>query len=123
MVPPKRAKRVADEYYVITPAPSRGSKLGRFEDRGHAHSAGRADGDQAAAAAALAQQLRERRDEARAGRRERVADRDAAAFDVELERSIEPSGASRPSRSRQNFSDSHAFSVASVCDANASWIS
>src|SRR5690606_28747176 len=55
-----------------------------LEDRGHAHAAGRADRDQAAARASLVQQLRERRDETRSGRGERMPDRDAAALDVEL---------------------------------------
>jgi hypothetical protein len=38
-------------------------------------------------------------------------------------RSIAPSGRSSPSRSRQNFSYSQAFSVHSTCAAKASWIS
>src|SRR5688572_20628937 len=42
---------------------------------------------------------------------------------LSLPRSIDPMARSRPSRSRQNFSDSQAFSVTSVCAANASWIS
>ena len=40
-----------------------------------------------------------------------------------LERSIAPSGASRPRRSLQKTGSSHAFSVESTCEANASWIS
>ena len=38
-------------------------------------------------------------------------------------RSIAPSGSSRPSFSRANTGSRHAFSVASTCAANASWIS
>ena len=37
--------------------------------------------------------------------------------------SIEPSGASRPSRSLQKTGSSHDFSVESTCEAKASWIS
>src|SRR5271169_2560338 len=44
-------------------------------------------------------------------------------FTLSLDRSIEPSAASSPSRSLQYSSDSHAASVASTTDANASWIS
>src|SRR5690606_18930215 len=43
-------------------------------------------------------------------------------FTLSFERSIAPSGRSRPSRSRQNVSDSHAASVARVRAAEASWI-
>ena len=39
------------------------------------------------------------------------------------ERSIAPSGAERPRRSRQNSSDSQALSVVSTVEAKASWIS
>src|SRR5204862_2153684 len=42
---------------------------------------------------------------------------------LSLSRSMEPSGLSSPRRSRQNSSDSHALSVVSTCEANASWIS
>ena len=42
---------------------------------------------------------------------------------LSLARSIEPSGASRPSRSLQKIGSSQALSVASTCEANASWIS
>ena len=42
---------------------------------------------------------------------------------LSFERSIDPSGASSPSRSRQNAGDSQAFSVHSTCAAKASWIS
>src|SRR6185436_12067217 len=42
---------------------------------------------------------------------------------LSLARSIEPSGAASPSRSRQNLSDSQALSVQSTCAAKASWIS
>ena len=37
-----------------------------------------------------------------------------------LERSIAPKGASKPKRSLQNLGSSHALSVESTCDANAS---
>ena len=42
---------------------------------------------------------------------------------LSFDRSIEPSGASSPSRSFAKAASSHAFSVASTVDANASWIS
>src|SRR5262245_53053702 len=54
-----------------------------FQDGGDAHAARGADGDEPAAAAALGEDLGERRDDARAGRGERVADRDRAAAHVE----------------------------------------
>ncbi len=40
-----------------------------------------------------------------------------------LARSTEPSGPSSPRRSLQNTGSSHAFSVESTWEANASWIS
>ena len=42
---------------------------------------------------------------------------------LSLLRSIEPRGTSRPSRSLQNFSLSHAAKVARTVEAKASWIS
>src|SRR5690606_14152397 len=63
---------------------SRSDDLRRLEDRGDPHPARRAHGDQPSSRAALMQELRERRNEPRSGRRERVADRDAAALDVQL---------------------------------------
>ena len=42
---------------------------------------------------------------------------------LSLVRSMAPSGASRPSRSRQNSSSSQAASVESTVAAKASWIS
>src|SRR5262249_29885097 len=59
-----------------------------IEDGGDSHAAGGTNGDQAAAGALLRQELRERRNDSRAGGRERVTDGHAAALDVEL-RSID----------------------------------
>src|SRR3954464_15610146 len=42
---------------------------------------------------------------------------------LSFDRSIGPSGASRPSLPLQNAASSHALSVASTVEANASWIS
>ncbi|COV83600.1 Uncharacterised protein [Mycobacterium tuberculosis] len=42
---------------------------------------------------------------------------------LSLDRSIDPSAASRPSRRLQYSSDSHAARCASTTEANASWIS
>ena len=72
----------------------------------------------------LLQQLRGRRDYSSAGGGERMADRNAPALHVEL-------GAIDRAERRARYlsacgktpSDSQAFSVASVCAANASWIS
>src|SRR5205823_449577 len=55
-----------------------------LDDRGDAHAAGRADGDQGAAGAALGELLRGGHDDARAGRGERMAERDARALGIEL---------------------------------------
>ena len=44
-------------------------------------------------------------------------------FTFSFERSIDPSVSLRPSFWRQNSGSSQAFSVASTCEANASWIS
>src|SRR5215470_12699667 len=62
----------------------RAARSGTFEYRRDAHAAGGADRDQAAARALFLEQLGERRDDARAGRGERVAEREARAVDVEL---------------------------------------
>jgi hypothetical protein len=50
-----------------------------------------------------------------------VASDEPATFS--LDRSIDPSGASRPRRSRQNSASSHAARVLRTVEANASWIS
>jgi AcrR family transcriptional regulator len=50
-----------------------------------------------------------------------AASDDPATFS--FSRSIDPSGASSPSRSLQKIGSSHALRVASTCAANASWIS
>src|SRR6185369_11634094 len=60
---------------------SMGSAL---EDRGDAEPAGGADRDEAASAAILVDDLRQRRQDASAGRGERMAQRDRAALDVHL---------------------------------------
>src|ERR671910_2565055 len=67
-----------------------------FHDRRHPHAAGGADRDQPAAGATLGEQLAERRDDARAGRRERMADRDRTALDVELRAVDGAEGAGEP---------------------------
>src|SRR3569832_212734 len=57
---------------------------GPFDDRGHAHAAGGADRNESAAGAAFLQQFRERRDDARAGRGERMAESERGAVHVEF---------------------------------------
>ena len=88
-----------------------------------AHAAGGADRDQAALGPVFIENLRERGDDARAGRGERVADREAAALHVELGSIDGAECAGNLSLSRQNTGSAQALSVHSTCPANASWIS
>ena len=95
-----------------------------LQDRDDALPTGSADGDEAAAAGSLlVQLLGERGDDAPSGRGEGVTGGEGRAVDVEPAAVDAPSGASRPSRSRQKSWSSHASSVVSTVEANASWIS
>src|SRR5690606_35803816 len=59
-------------------------RSGPLEDGGDAHATGGADRDQAATGTLFREHLRERRDDPRTGRRERVAGREARSVDVEF---------------------------------------
>src|SRR5260221_12348254 len=60
------------------------SLISALEDRGHAHPAGGADGNEAAARTALGELFRERRHYPRPGSGEWMAGSEAAAFEIEL---------------------------------------
>src|ERR1700685_402453 len=65
--------------------PGRGARASALQNRRYPHATGGTHGDEPALGVGVVrQQLSERRDDACAGRSERMAYRDAAAFDVEL---------------------------------------